>query len=146
MIDSDKFIAAEDSERKRFFTTDKMDRPLVAQFGATNANDFVQACTILQKDVDAVCLNMDCPQRRAAQQGFGAYLMKDNTDEVYNIVRRASMELTVPVVCKIRLFSLPATVGNGFKSVPLVSKTIEFCKGESSMCKERSDELEGTTS
>ncbi|GMI21480.1 hypothetical protein TrCOL_g3139 [Triparma columacea] len=125
MIDSDRFIAAKD--RTKYFSTHEEDRPLIAQFGATNAEDFVRAAEILQDSVDAVCLNMDCPQRRAAQQGFGAYLMKDNAEEVLNIVRRAKAELKVPVVAKIRLLSLPATVGNGYKSVPLVSKTIEFC-------------------
>jgi hypothetical protein len=113
MIDSDRFIAAKD--RTKYFSTHKEDRPLIAQFGATNAEDFVRAAEILQDSVDAVCLNMDCPQRRAAQQGFGAYLMKDNAEEVLNIVRRAKAELKVPVVAKIRLLSLPATVGNGYK-------------------------------
>ncbi|GMI03757.1 hypothetical protein TrRE_jg12662, partial [Triparma retinervis] len=128
MIDADRFIAAKTEDRTKYFSTVKEDRPLIAQFGATNADDFVKAAQIIEGEVDAVCLNMDCPQRRAAQQGFGAYLMKDNAEEVFNIVRRASTELKVPVVAKIRLLSLPATVGNGYKSVPLVSKTIEFCK------------------
>ena len=113
MIDSDRFIAAKD--RTKYFSTAQEDRPLIAQFGATNAEDFVRAAEILQDSVDAVCLNMDCPQRRAAQQGFGAYLMKKNEEEVLNIVRRAKAELKVPVVAKIRLLSLPATVGNGYK-------------------------------
>eukprot|EP00520_Triparma_pacifica_P015337 CAMPEP_0118633264 /NCGR_PEP_ID=MMETSP0785-20121206/901_1 /TAXON_ID=91992 /ORGANISM="Bolidomonas pacifica, Strain CCMP 1866" /LENGTH=366 /DNA_ID=CAMNT_0006524121 /DNA_START=144 /DNA_END=1240 /DNA_ORIENTATION=- len=129
MIDSDRFIAASVEERGKYFSTTADDRPLIAQFGATNAHDFVGAAQLLQASVDAVCLNMDCPQRRAAQQGFGAYLMRDNAEEVYNIVRRASRELKVPVVCKIRLLALaPPTVGNGYKSIPRVSATIDFCK------------------
>ena len=72
---------------------------------------------------------MDCPQRRAAAQKFGAFLMKDNKPEVLNIIQRASRELTVPVVCKIRLLSLPTSLGNGSRpGIPLVSETVEFCK------------------
>ena len=129
MIDSDKFIAAKPADRSKFFTTSPEDRPLIAQFGAKNAADFVGAGKLLQDSVDGVCLNMDCPQRRAEQQKFGAFLMKDNMPEVFNIVRRAAKELTVPICAKIRLLSLPASCGNGgLPGIPLVSETIAFCK------------------
>ncbi|GMH65679.1 hypothetical protein TrST_g188 [Triparma strigata] len=128
MIDSDKFVLAAPASRSKFFETNAADRPLIVQFGATNAEDFVSAGLIVEGEVDAVCLNMDCPQRRALAQGFGAFLMRDNEQEVFKIIRRASTELKVPVCAKIRLLSLPPTVGNGFKSVPLVSQTVEFCK------------------
>ena len=39
------------------------DRPLVAQFAASNARDFGDASLIVAPFVDAVDLNCGCPQR-----------------------------------------------------------------------------------
>ena len=39
------------------------DRPLVAQFAASNVEEFAEAAEIISPYVDAVDLNCGCPQR-----------------------------------------------------------------------------------
>jgi tRNA-dihydrouridine synthase 1 len=145
MLDADKLAACEageggggtsrgEEQLGRFFATCEGDSPLVAQLGAHCVADFLAAARLLQgapsaPRVAAVCLNMDCPQRRAQQRGFGAFLMKDRPGSVLEMVREGSRTLAVPVVCKIRLLSLPVSVGNGgLPGMALVSETVKFCK------------------
>ncbi|EGD82242.1 dihydrouridine synthase [Salpingoeca rosetta] len=78
--------------------------PLLGQLCATNADDFVQAAQLVEPYVDAVDLNLGCPQRTAQAGGFGAFLM-EHPDTVAAIVQRASTTLQVPVCCKIRVFT-----------------------------------------
>ncbi|GMI16659.1 hypothetical protein TrLO_g10827 [Triparma laevis f. longispina] len=128
MIDADRYIAGDSASRSNYFTTNEDDQPLIAQFGATSASDFVEAAKLIEKDVNAVCLNLDCPQRRAKAQCFGAFLMRDRPEVVLDIIRRASKELKVPIVAKVRFLGDEPTVGNGYKSTPIVSKTLAFLK------------------
>ena len=51
------------------------DRPLIAQFCATTPEAFAAAAAFVAPHVDAVDLNLGCPQRSAKTGGFGAFLM-----------------------------------------------------------------------
>lgn len=51
------------------------DRPLVVQFCANDADDFVRAAALAQPHCDAVDLNLGCPLRRAHEERFGSALM-----------------------------------------------------------------------
>ena len=65
--------------------------------------------------VDAIDLNLGCPQRIAHSGRFGSYLLKDDEHEVvFAMVRALSKALKVPVFCKIRLLET-------------VAKTVAFC-------------------
>eukprot|EP00056_Hartaetosiga_gracilis_P021172 m.23071 g.23071 ORF g.23071 m.23071 type:complete len:413 (+) comp8930_c0_seq2:46-1284(+) len=77
--------------------------PLIAQFCATSADDFVAAAKEVEEYVDAVDLNLGCPQTKAEKEGFGAFMM-DKPEIVKEIVTRAASELRVPICCKIRIF------------------------------------------
>lgn len=85
------------------FTTHSKDRPLVAQFCATDGDLLVEAARHIQHSVDAIDINLGCPQGIARRGGYGAFLM-DHLDRVENIVKTAVEGLDIPVWCKIRIF------------------------------------------
>ncbi|CAN8063990.1 unnamed protein product [Agarophyton chilense] len=102
MLHSASFVR-DSKYRAEHFTTHQQDRPLVAQFCANNAHTFVEAAKLLQANVDAVDLNLGCPQGIARRGRYGAFLM-DELHLVRQIVSFASTELDVPVWVKIRVF------------------------------------------
>jgi len=79
------------------------DRPLVAQVAGHEPAVLVQAAKLLEPLVDAVDLNLGCPQGIARRGRYGAYLLEEE-DLVVEIVQTMSSQLLVPVTCKIRLF------------------------------------------
>mmetsp|Transcript_29497 Transcript_29497/g.57838 ORF Transcript_29497/g.57838 Transcript_29497/m.57838 type:complete len:474 (-) Transcript_29497:113-1534(-) len=79
------------------------DRPLVAQIAGHEPAVLVQAARLLEASVDAIDLNLGCPQGIARRGRYGAYLLEEE-DLVVDIVQKMSSQLSVPVTCKIRLF------------------------------------------
>ena len=73
------------------------------QFHATNGQDLLAAAKRVAKYVDAVDLNLGCPQTCAAVGGYGAYLMYQ-LSTVRKIFRDAVAESPVPLTAKIRIF------------------------------------------
>ncbi|VDP39170.1 unnamed protein product [Schistosoma margrebowiei] len=80
------------------------DRPLIIQFCANSPDTFVRCAKMVQPFCDAVDLNLGCPQGIAKRGHYGAFL-QDEWNSLKEIVSRASLELNVPVTCKIRIFS-----------------------------------------
>jgi len=70
------------------FTTNNQDRPLIVQFGASNATDFGRASEMIMPYCDGVDLNCGCPQSWAAEDGIGACLIND-PERVCSMVRAA---------------------------------------------------------
>ncbi|XP_073228717.1 tRNA-dihydrouridine(20a/20b) synthase [NAD(P)+]-like isoform X2 [Porites lutea] len=114
MIISDSFvksIKARDME----FTTNSGDRPLVAQFAASNAKDFADAAEIVAPFVDGVDLNCGCPQRWAMQEGYGAKLIS-SPELIQDIVKQSVSRVPgLPVSIKIRIHDN-------------IKKTIQLCR------------------
>jgi tRNA-dihydrouridine synthase 1 len=105
MINAKIFV--NDAEYRRSnFTTNAADRPLVAQFCADDPAVFVAGAKLLQDRVDAVDLNLGCPQGIARRGHYGSYL-QDEWELIASIVRAASAQLDVPVWVKIRIFPCP---------------------------------------
>ncbi|KAK4473208.1 hypothetical protein MN116_004384 [Schistosoma mekongi] len=80
------------------------DRPIIVQFCANSPDTFIKCAKLVQPFCDAVDLNLGCPQGIAKKGHYGAFL-QDEWDCLKHIVSRASSELSVPVTCKIRIFS-----------------------------------------
>lgn len=97
------FFARDAKYRAEHFTTHPQDRPLVAQFCANDPATFVNAAKLVQDRVDAVDLNLGCPQGIARRGRYGAFLM-EHLQLVHALVSAAAAELAVPVWVKIRVF------------------------------------------
>jgi tRNA-dihydrouridine synthase len=92
------------------FTTSPSDRPLIAQFAGDNADTLIAAARYVEDRVDAIDINLGCPQGIARRGHYGAFLL-DEPDLVVAIVTRLTKELKVPVTCKIRVLpTLEATL------------------------------------
>lgn len=106
MINSNSFLQNRAYRRQRSsrFSTVPEDRPLIAQFAGDDADTIIAAARHLQAHVDAIDLNLGCPEGIARKGHYGAYLLEE-TELVTEIVRQMDAELEVPVACKIRKVS-----------------------------------------
>ena len=93
---------------------DKYDRPLIIQLCSNNADEFVKAGKIISSlnVCDAIDINLGCPQKCAAQENFGAFLL-DQPDIVKNMITKFVQEVDLPITAKIRV-------------LPTLAKTREF--------------------
>lgn len=83
-----KIFSESEKYRNEEFTTCAEDRPLLAQFCANDPEYLVAAGRLIQHQVDAIDLNLGCPQRIARKGKYGAFLMED-LDLVERIVSHA---------------------------------------------------------
>ncbi|CAL8104356.1 unnamed protein product [Calicophoron daubneyi] len=90
--------------RKSCLQFSPSDRPLIAQFCANSPDSFVKAAKLVEPFCDAVDLNLGCPQGIAKRGHYGAFL-QDEWDLLTSILKQAVRHLSVPVTCKIRVFS-----------------------------------------
>ena len=100
-----RIFAEKPNTRSSFFSTVPEERPVVAQFCSNDPDYFVTAAKLLQDKVDAIDLNLGCPQRIAKHGNYGAYLL-ESPETILPLVRAASKELDIPIFCKIRLVNL----------------------------------------
>eukprot|EP00039_Didymoeca_costata_P024146 m.9413 g.9413 ORF g.9413 m.9413 type:complete len:541 (-) comp4063_c0_seq1:5827-7449(-) len=115
MMYASRFFA-EEQYRKENFHTVSADRPLVAHFCGNDPKVLLGAARMVSDKVDAIDLNLGCPQRIAHSGHFGSYLLgPEDRHTVLKIVRVLSEGLPIPVFCKIRLLDT-------------VEDTITLCK------------------
>eukprot|EP01118_Nematostelium_gracile_P010703 TRINITY_DN3728_c0_g1_i1.p1 TRINITY_DN3728_c0_g1~~TRINITY_DN3728_c0_g1_i1.p1 ORF type:complete len:388 (-),score=86.70 TRINITY_DN3728_c0_g1_i1:90-1136(-) len=105
-------FAKQKKYRKKHFQSCPEDRPLIVQFSGNDPEILLEAAKHVEKDCDAVDINLGCPQRIAKRGNYGAFLM-DSPDIVKAIVEKLHNNLKIPVFCKMRIF-------------PEKQKTIEF--------------------
>ncbi|KAJ1448879.1 hypothetical protein M885DRAFT_623043 [Pelagophyceae sp. CCMP2097] len=79
------------------------DRPLVVQFAGHDPELLLKAARYVEDTVDAVDLNLGCPQGIAKKGNYGAFLLED-CDLVVDILTKLSANLKCKVTAKIRLF------------------------------------------
>jgi len=105
MMNADRF-ATEPAYRTEIFSTVPEDRPLVAHFAANDPQQFLAAAKIVEPIVDAIDLNLGCPQRIAHSGHYGSFLLDDvDRPLVLDMIRTLAQTLTIPVFAKIRLLS-----------------------------------------
>lgn len=87
------------------FSTSAEDRPLIAQLCGHDPSVVLAAALVLQdRGVDAVDLNLGCPQNIAKRGRYGAFLLEES-EVVLSIVRALARGLRIPVTVKMRLLA-----------------------------------------
>ncbi|CAM9789343.1 unnamed protein product [Chrysoparadoxa australica] len=76
--------------------------PLIAQFCGNNADTLVTAAKYIDHRVDAVDLNLGCPQRIAKKGAYGAFLLPDRK-LCTELVGALADNLDCPVTAKVRV-------------------------------------------
>ncbi|CAK9824410.1 DNA repair and recombination protein RAD54-like [Anthophora retusa] len=125
MILADSFIQSAKA-RDNEFSSNREDKPLVAQFAAKNVHDFLSAAEMIAPYCNGVDLNCGCPQRWALKEGYGADLLKKPDlvkDLIYQIRSLApSQRGKRPLLCDI---SNNVTLS---PNVPQVHQTKRICR------------------
>eukprot|EP00947_MAST-08B_sp_MAST-8B-sp1_P004947 g4947.t1 len=100
---------------RREFQTLPEDRPLVVQLAGDDPTDLLAAAKFVQDRCDAIDINLGCPQKKALEGHYGAYMTgKDDWPLLRKIVKTLVAGLKVPVFCKVRL-------------QPTLEESIELC-------------------
>jgi len=82
------------------------DHPLILQFAANDPATLLAATQHIMHLVDAVDINLGCPQHRAKLEHFGSYLTdKHDWPLIADMVRILKQNISIPVTAKIRLLS-----------------------------------------
>lgn len=89
--------------RAEHFQVCPEDRPLIAQFCGDNPQTILAAAKLIEHQVDAIDLNLGCPQGIARRGHYGAFLLHE-FDLLKEIVSTLHANLSIPVTCKIRVF------------------------------------------
>jgi tRNA-dihydrouridine synthase 1 len=79
------------------------DRPLICQLAGNNIEEMVAAGRKIQSYVDAIDVNLGCPQRCADLGNYGSYLPERDLHLVITMVSELVASLSIPVTVKIRL-------------------------------------------
>jgi len=77
------------------------DRPLVAQFCGNDPQLLLKAAKHVEHLVDAVDINLGCPQGIAKRGHYGSFLLEES-QLLHDIVSTLHQHLSIPVTCKIR--------------------------------------------
>lgn len=99
---------------QRNFSTTLSERPVIAQLCGNDPSLVLDAAKKLEPYVNAVDLNLGCPQGIAKKGNYGAFLL-DDPDTIIAIVETLHQKLQVPVTCKIRILNT-------------LEKTVNFAK------------------
>jgi tRNA-dihydrouridine synthase len=79
------------------------DRPLICQLAGNNIEEMIAAGRYLQPHVDALDINLGCPQRCADLGNYGSYLPERNLELVIEMLSQLVSSLSIPITVKIRL-------------------------------------------
>ncbi|ETW29250.1 hypothetical protein PFFCH_03300 [Plasmodium falciparum FCH/4] len=100
MLHSKNFVEHE-KYRKGYFKSCDMDKPVIAQFCGNDSKILLEAINFIKDDVNAVDINLGCPQQIAKKGNYGAFLLHKH-DEVVNLISDITNNCVIPITCKIR--------------------------------------------
>lgn len=103
MIHSKMFINSDMFRAKTIDWSHHDDRPLIAQLNGNDIETIIKAASYFQDDVDAIDLNLGCPQNIAKRGNYGAFLLQDKP-KVLNILSVICKEVKSPITAKIRIY------------------------------------------
>mmetsp|Transcript_16339 Transcript_16339/g.30739 ORF Transcript_16339/g.30739 Transcript_16339/m.30739 type:complete len:336 (-) Transcript_16339:41-1048(-) len=109
MFMADEFAASPEYRRRALGKkVDEADHPLFVQFAANDAQTLLAAALAAQDmGADGVDINLGCPQRRAREGNYGAWLANDEVawPGIAHMIKVCTQcpELHIPISCKIRL-------------------------------------------
>ncbi|RKO96674.1 hypothetical protein CXG81DRAFT_11966, partial [Caulochytrium protostelioides] len=103
MIHARIFSEATPAARRQCFAPHPEDRPVIVQFCANDPATLLAAARHVERDCDAVDINLGCPQGIAKRGHYGSFL-QDEWELIAQMVSLLDRELGVPVTCKIRVF------------------------------------------
>lgn len=90
-----------------------LDRPLIAQFCSNDPTTFLEASKLItgsaespSNKIDAIDLNLGCPQGIARKGKYGAFLM-DHLDLIEKMVSHMHQNSSIPITAKYRCFENP---------------------------------------
>ena len=58
----------------------------------------------MEKECDAICINLGCPQNIAKRGNYGAFLADSQWELIHSLIQSLHKNLSIPVICKIRVF------------------------------------------
>lgn len=113
--------------RQNEFTTGPDDQPLIAQFAAKDATEFVTSAQLIYPYVDGVDLNCGCPQGWAIAKGYGCGLLRQ-PEKVRDVVQtlRRTLPTDFGVSVKMRLLQTSDNEASLEKTIEL-ARQLEHC-------------------
>ncbi|CAM9963401.1 unnamed protein product [Ectocarpus sp. 6 AP-2014] len=97
-----KCFAVSSAYRKSNFDPHPEDRPLIVQFCGHDPVLLLASAKFVEKECDAIDLNLGCPQGIARKGKYGAFLLEEWA-LLRDIVSTLAKNLSIPVTCKVRL-------------------------------------------
>lgn len=97
-----RMMTEADDYKATFFSTSAADRPVIAQFCGNDPDTLLRAAKMVEDEVDAVDINLGCPQGIARRGHYGSFLLEE-TDLLVRMVTALHQGLKVPVTCKVRI-------------------------------------------
>jgi len=76
---------------------------LTMQFCANDPAELLAAAEMIQDNVDAIDLNLGCPQG-IAKKGFYGCFLQDEWDLIHDLISTLHINLRIPVCAKVRVF------------------------------------------
>jgi tRNA-dihydrouridine synthase 1 len=106
-----KRVVEDDGYLSAVLQSSVQDRPLIVQICgnhpetmAAAAKKIEEYCNTCLHGIDAIDVNLGCPQKRAQEEHYGSYLLdRRDWDLVASIISAMNMAVKVPVTAKIRL-------------------------------------------
>lgn len=83
------------------FSTCPEDQPLFVQLCGNDPEFVLGAAKLVEKECNAVDINLGCPQGIAKKGNYGSFLL-NQPETICSIVKKLHANLNIPVTCKIR--------------------------------------------